>query len=296
MGAITSNADERGSLRLASGVIPKTFGQTKLNCLELLTVSADFAQFKCGNVLSLLPLKFWSELLNLALIHNENNMFLCHFRRLIHLSMIFRRRFLKHLFENDQMLERFVDFYQNKPVLRTTLHGYVLQMLWDIYNHDQREDDDDDEEQNQQEDALSDPEEMEQRDSVVINEDIESANDESETEQDLNSQEQKDNDNEDDESEEFGDDVVLKPNFSKAPEDQWDIVKFFNNNKVWKQFIVTVSIQMEIQAPAEMQVPNSNVNANDKQLDQLLQNLLGPNNDGADDSDSDSDSDSDDED
>merc|ERR1711902_160973 len=100
----------------------------------------------------------------------------------------------------------------------------------------------------------------------------------------------------DDESEEFGDDVVLKPNFSKAPEDQWDIVKFFNNNKVWKQFIVTVSIQMGIQAPAEMQVPNSNVNANDKQLDQLLQNLLGPNNDGANDSDSDSDSDSDDED
>merc|ERR1711971_448635 len=121
------------------------------------------------------------------------------------------------------------------------------------------------------------------------NEDIESANEHEITEQEAETKS-------DDESEEFGDDVVLKPNFSKAPEDQWDIVKFFNNNKVWKQFIVTVSIQMEIQAPAEMQVPNSNVNANDKQLDQLLQNLLGPNNDGADDSDSDSDSDSDDED
>merc|ERR1712176_336489 len=287
--AITSNADERGSLRLASGVIPKTFGQTKLNCLELLTVSADFAQFKCGNVLSLLPLEFWSELLNLALIHNENNMFLCHFRRLIHLSMIFRRRFLKHLFENDQMLERFVDFYQNKPVPRTTLHGYVLQMLWDIYNHDQREEDDDDvEEEQQNEDALSDPEELEQRDSVVISEDIESANEHEITEQEAETKS-------DDESEEFGDDVVLKPNFSKAPEDQWDIVKFFNNNKVWKQFIVTVSIQMEKQNATETQVPNMNVANNQEQLDQLLQNLLGPNNDGADDSDSDSDSDSDDE-
>merc|ERR1712176_1091884 len=131
-------------------------------------------------------------------------------------------------------------------------------------------------------------------DSVVINEDIDAIADENENENDSET-EQKDADA-DAEEDEFGDDVVLKPNFSKAPEDQWDIVKFFNNNKVWKQFIVTVSIQMEKQNATETQVPNSNVNANDKQLDQLLQNLLGANNDGADDSDSDSDSDSDDED
>merc|ERR1712228_584326 len=251
---ITFN-EERSSIRLASGLIPKPFGQTKLNCLELLTVSADFAQFKCGHVLGLLPLKFWSSLLDMALVHNQNNMFLCHFRRLIHLSMIFRRRFLKHLFESDQMLERFVDFYQNKPFPRTTLHGYILQMLWDIYNHDQRDEDEEDEEnENNEENQLSD-------------------------------------------EEEFGDDVVLKPNFSKAAEDQWDIVKFFNQNKVWQQFIVTVSIQMEAQNATETQVPNMNVANNQEQLDQLLQNLLGPNNDGADTSDStDSDSDSDEED
>merc|ERR1712113_199718 len=217
--------------------------------------------------------------------------FLCHFRRLIHLSMIFRRRFLKHLFENDQMLERFVDFYQNKPFPRTTLHGYILQMLWDIFNHDQREDDEEDENKENNELPSDDPE-LEEQDSVVINEDDEDEqNENNEKEQEKEQQE----DNEEEE-EEFGDDIVLKPNFSKAAEDQWDIVAFFNKNKVWKQFIVTVSIQMEMQNATETQVPNMNVANNQEQLDQLLQNLLGPNNEGGDDDSSDSDSDSDDED
>eukprot|EP01083_Nonionella_stella_P095147 267058_1 len=158
----------------------------------------------------------------MALIHNQNNMYLCHFRRLIHLSMIFRRRFLAHLFVKDQLLERFVQYY-NSNTIRTTLHGYVLQMLWDIYNHDQRDDDE---------------------------------------EEDANE---------------------LKPNFSQHPEDQWDIVAFFNQNEVWKQFIHTISIQMEAQnANTETQqnlIPNMNVQNNQQQLDQLLQNLLGPNND-----------------
>merc|ERR1719464_2134726 len=125
-------------------------------------------------------------------------MFLCHFRRLIHLSMIFRRRFLKHLFENDQMLERFVDFYQNKPLPRTTLHGYILQMLWDIYNHDQREEDEEDEEPENEEDATSDDPDMEQRDSVVINEDIDAIGDENENENGNDSEpEQKGSDDQD---------------------------------------------------------------------------------------------------
>ena len=88
--------------------------------------------------------------------------------------------------------------------------------------------------------------------------------------------------------------MVLKPNFSKAPEDQWDIVRFFKENKVWQQFFATISFQMELQNATESQVPNMNVANNQDQLDQLLKNLLGPNNDGADTSDStDSDSDSD---
>ena len=130
------------SIRLASGAVSEPLGQIKLNCLELLTVSADFAQFKCGLVLERLPLPFWRKLLTMAITHCASNMFLCHFRRLIHLAMIFRRRFLKHLFVECQMMERLVDFYQNRPTPRCTLHGYIVQMLWDIYHHDMPDDDD----------------------------------------------------------------------------------------------------------------------------------------------------------
>eukprot|EP00486_Rosalina_sp_Unknown_P002524 CAMPEP_0201567370 /NCGR_PEP_ID=MMETSP0190_2-20130828/7859_1 /ASSEMBLY_ACC=CAM_ASM_000263 /TAXON_ID=37353 /ORGANISM="Rosalina sp." /LENGTH=1469 /DNA_ID=CAMNT_0047987285 /DNA_START=114 /DNA_END=4523 /DNA_ORIENTATION=- len=282
-------------IKLASGLVSHPFGQVKLNCLELLTVSADFAQFKCGHVLGLLKLNFWEELLNMAFIHNQNNMYLCHFRRLIHLSMIFRRRFLKHLFVNCQMLERFVDFYENKPHPRTTLHGYILQMLWDIYNHDQREDDDDSSDQDEDKDGDEEEEDdPANRDSVVINSTPRALVDEDEDEDEEDGEDNTDNDNEEqkameeDSDDEFSDDVVLKPNFSKEPEDQWDIVSFFNGSDVWKQFIATVSLQMEAQNATETQVPNMNVANNQQQLDQLLQNLLGPANDDASDSDSDS--------
>merc|ERR1719343_1556805 len=56
--------------------------------------------------------------------------------------------------------------------MRTTLHGYILQMLWDIYNHDQRDEDDEDEEPENEEDPPSDDPDLEHRDSVVINEDV----------------------------------------------------------------------------------------------------------------------------
>merc|ERR1712056_28019 len=114
------------SIPSTHGIITKPLGQIKLNCLELLTVSADFAQFECGLVLERLPLPFWRKLMTMAIRHCASNMFLCHFRRLIHLAMIFRRRFLKHLFVDCQMMERLVDFYQNRPYPRVTLHGYVV--------------------------------------------------------------------------------------------------------------------------------------------------------------------------
>ena len=103
----------------------------------------------------------------LTFAHPANNMHMCHFRRL-HLSMIFRRRFLKHLIVESlecHMLERFVDVSQNKPHPRCTLHGYILQMLWDISTHDQRHDEEDEEEQHEE------AKEPEQLDSVVINDD-----------------------------------------------------------------------------------------------------------------------------
>eukprot|EP01084_Bolivina_argentea_P116383 206799_1 len=140
------------SIQLNTQLIEKPFGQIRLHCLELLTISADFAQFECGNVLGQIPLEFWNYLLEMAFIHRNNNIFLCHFRRLIHLTMIFRRRILKHLFVEKKLLARFISFYvQNKQ--HTPLHGYVLQMVYDIWQHDQDVDSDDDEHTQHNEDS-----------------------------------------------------------------------------------------------------------------------------------------------
>ena len=104
-----------------------------------------------------------------------------------------------------------------------------------------------------------------------------------------------DDEGDDEKEDEFGDDVVLKPNFSSEPEDQWDIMAFFHSSEVWQQFAGTVSMEMDAQNATDTQVPNMNVATNQQELDKLLQNLLGPNNDDDDDADSDSGSDSEDE-
>ena len=145
------------SIKLNYVMIKKPFGQIRLHCLELLTISADFAQFECGNVLGKIPMTFWNYLVEMAFIHKNNNIFLCHFRRLIHLTMIFRRRILKHLFTEKKLLDRFIQFYVNekKP---TPLHGYILQMTFDIWQHDQdledsEPEDDDEEDEEEEEDG-----------------------------------------------------------------------------------------------------------------------------------------------
>ena len=131
------------------------------------------------------------------------------------------------------MLERFVAFYED-TLHRSDLHGYILQMLWDIYNHDNRDDLDD----------------------VEV-------------------------DDKDD---------LLKPNFSDDPEDEWDIVSFFDGSVVWKKFIETVSSEMEARLSGDEHIPKEN---NEEQLDQLLQKLLEPNKDDTSDSTTDSSTDSD---
>merc|ERR1712228_1112378 len=110
------------SVRFSTGIVSKSLGQIKLNCLDLLT------------------LKVWSELANMCFVHNQNNMFLGHFRHLLQTSMVFRRRYLKHLFVSEKLLERFVDFY-TKQQPKSALHGYILNILDDMSRHEQREDD-----------------------------------------------------------------------------------------------------------------------------------------------------------
>ena len=290
------------SIKLANGIVKKPFGQVKLNCLELLTVSADFAQFQCGHVLNKLEKKFWAAILDMAFIHNNNNMFLCHFRRLIHLSMIFRRRFLKFLFTKCQMLERFIKFY-HAHTPRCTLHGYILQMLWDIYNHDQRDDEpNNDELNNNNNNDDDDIDDNESTGSLIVNEDVDEDGNplspRSRERQKNNNNNNNNNSNDDDidMNEEFTEeDLILRPNFSKDPEDQWDIVQFFDTNKTWAEFLIPLTEQMELQNNAEQQVPNQNTQGQD-QLNDLLKNLLNTNDDDDDNNDSSESSDSSDDD
>merc|ERR1712087_735708 len=119
--------------------IRKPFGQVRANCMELLALSADYAQFECGEVLGKMPISFWSALVDMALLHRNNNLFLCHFRRLVHLSMMFRRRILKYLVVERKMIDRFIDFYMAEKE-KSALHSYVLQMSCDIWMHENEQD------------------------------------------------------------------------------------------------------------------------------------------------------------
>eukprot|EP00488_Nonionellina_sp_1-RS-2012_P002781 TRINITY_DN5616_c0_g1_i1.p1 TRINITY_DN5616_c0_g1~~TRINITY_DN5616_c0_g1_i1.p1 ORF type:complete len:158 (+),score=44.60 TRINITY_DN5616_c0_g1_i1:63-476(+) len=122
-------------IHLSYGQVPSPLGRLKLNALELLTVTIDFHEMNCSVVLKEIPLSFWSKIVDMAFVHKYNNMFLCHFRRLVHLAMIFRRRILAHLCVECKMVDRMVAFYQTQHQ-RSELHGYILQMLNDIYCHD----------------------------------------------------------------------------------------------------------------------------------------------------------------
>merc|ERR1712048_125201 len=157
---IDYKSDHKQGIKLSYALILQPFGQIRLHALELLTISADFAQFECGNVLGKIPMNFWNYLLEMAFIHKNNNIFLCHFRRLIHFTMIFRRRILKHLFLKKKFLERFIDFYITEKENKTPLHGYVLQMIYDIWQHDQENEEEDDEEDDDDEEDSEDNESM----------------------------------------------------------------------------------------------------------------------------------------
>ena len=185
-------------IALASGIIDKPLGHVRLDAIELLTVSIDFAQFQCAKVLKKVPNQFWCSLLDMAFTHPANNMFLCHFRRLVHLTMIFRRRILKMLFEECKLLERFIEFFQNNET-RSALHGYILQMLWDIYNHDDRNENTDEEEED--EDGADANSENDENNEEEEDEDAKSTSsifvNEEEKDKDKENAENKDKDNKD---------------------------------------------------------------------------------------------------
>ncbi|ETO30199.1 hypothetical protein RFI_06920 [Reticulomyxa filosa] len=121
------------------------------------------------------------------------------------------------------------------------LHGYIIQMLWDIYNHDKRVAHPNDEAQKANESEQD--ESQSETGSVIINEEEQTPSEE-QTNENKNTNNDKNitkNDNGDDaKSENFADQsdiaAVLKPNMSEEVEDQWDIVKFFDNHPKWPSF------------------------------------------------------------
>jgi len=70
------------------------------------------------------------------------------------------------------------------------------------------------------------------------------------------------------------DQFMLRPNFSDDPEDQWDIVAFFDKNEKFKQFKPILMLQMQIQNAVHNN--DDGMDHND-QLDHLLDSMLNPN-------------------
>lgn len=68
---------------------------------------------------------------------------------------------------------------------------------------------------------------------------------------------------------------MLRPNFSDDPEDQWDIVSFFDQNEKFKQFKPILLLQMQIQNAVHNN--DDGMGNHNDQLDHLLDSMLNPN-------------------
>jgi len=88
--------------------------------------------------------------------------------------------------------------------------------------------------------------------------------------------------------------LILRPNFSTDPLDQFDIVKHFESNPAWIKFIPILTREMETQNSSDvLPEPPEQLSQPSNGLDALLDDLLGSSNvteNANEDSDSDSDS------
>jgi len=245
------------------GVIARPFGQIKLNGLELLTVAADFAQFECGQALAKIPISFFKDLLSSAFVHCTNNFFLVHFRRLLHLSMIFRRRILKYLFLEQDMLTRLIEF-RNGESTRSDLSAYAVQMLFDYYEHDKAA----------LEKAQAQAQAQAQEQNAPNGKPRHRQNASNYSTSTYGSDVDDDDDDEEDDEDEDEDeqDEQLQSNFSTEAEDQWSISEYFDSSDVWLKHKATV-IETVAQTVVVADVPNWDMGQSSK-LDELISSLL----------------------
>ncbi|ETO21273.1 hypothetical protein RFI_15930 [Reticulomyxa filosa] len=176
------------------------------------------------------------------------------------------------------------------------LHGYVLQMLWDIYHHDQRDSENGSDSENGKDknnettndDNDDDNDVMIRRASSRQSDPIESkdnSNGNADANANANANTKSNDTNDDDKDDESFDegDFILKPNFSKEAEDQWNITKFFDNHPKWSDFFQVLTHEMEVQTSADTQVPALGAQGTDD-LSALMNNIIS---DGADDNEND---------
>lgn len=71
------------------------------------------------------------------------------------------------------------------------------------------------------------------------------------------------------------DSFMLRSNFSDAPQDQWNIVEFFDANEKFKKFKPILLLQMQIQNSANYNGDGAGMGDQNQQLDGLLDAMLG---------------------
>ena len=115
---ITNENTSLHPIKINHETIHKPFGQIRLACLEMLSITVDIFMMDAAKPLSIMKLSFWEKLFDLAFVHKQNNFFLTHFRKLLHLSMLFRRRIFKHLCLKSDFLSRCLTFYMDSAMKR----------------------------------------------------------------------------------------------------------------------------------------------------------------------------------
>ena len=112
-------------------------------------------------------------------------------------------------------------YFYNERTVRTALHAYIIQILWDIYSYFEELKDIEDE----QKEAMA----------IMQNVDIEDSENESEVVNDGG-----DGD---------GNDVQTKDNEAQNEEAEWNFARFVDSNEDLKFFIDTISDEIELHEP-----------------------------------------------
>ena len=112
----------------------KPLGLYRLKCMKLLMLYIDLClkQKMKFNELCITNLNdLCKNLIDMALIHINNNLFLVQFRKFIIILDKYDIDSLKYMIDDCKMLQRFIEFY-NKDNIQSALKSFILIILWDL--------------------------------------------------------------------------------------------------------------------------------------------------------------------